>query len=120
MAKKSSTKSWYGVRCVFAVAENKPWGPRDLRAGERFYEERVTIWRAKSFKKAIARAEAEAHSYADTLECEYTGLAQAFRFDGKPEQGTEVFSLLRRSVLDAPAYLDHFFDTGSEVGREST
>lgn len=49
MTKKSSTKSWYGVRCVFAVAENKPWGPRD-----------------------------------------------------------------------APAYLDHFFDTGSEVGREST
>lgn len=120
MAKKSSTKSWYGVRCVFGLAENQPGGPRDLQPGERFYEERVTLWRVKSFKKAIARAEAEAHDYAEVLQCEYTGLAQAFRFDGKPHQGTEVFSLLRRSALDASDFLDQFFDTGTEVGREST
>lgn len=74
----------------------------------------------KSFKKAIARAEAEAQDHAEVLQCEYTGLAQAFRFDGKPIQGTEVFSLLRRSTLDVSDYLDHFFDTGTEVGREST
>ncbi|KRB74013.1 hypothetical protein ASE01_18635 [Nocardioides sp. Root190] len=119
MAKKPSTKSWYGVRCVFAAAHDKPWGPRDLQPQERFYEERVTLWHAKSFKKAIALAEVEARIYAENLECEYTGLAQAFRFDDKPKQGTEVFSLLRRSTLDAPEYLDHFFDTGAEVGRAS-
>jgi hypothetical protein len=118
VTKKSTTKSWYGVRCIFVDEANKPWGPRDLEPGERFFEERITLWRAKSFKKAIALAEAEAEDYAETLDSEYTGLAQAFRFDGKPEQGAEVYSLLRRSSLDVPDYLDHFFDTGAEVGGQ--
>ncbi|WP_202033143.1 hypothetical protein [Nocardioides sp. WS12] len=117
-SKKSRSKSWYGVRCIFVDAQNGPWGPHDLQPDEKFYEERITLWRAKSFKKAIALAEAEAKSYAKDLECAYTGLAQAFRFDGKPQQGTEVYSLLRQSALDVPEYLDHFFDTGAEVGGQ--
>jgi hypothetical protein len=87
-----------------------------LQPGEVLYEERVTLWRAKSFRKAIALAEAEAAACAAVLDCQYTGLAQAFQFDDKPGQGTEVYSLVRRSDLDVPDYLDRFFDTGAEIG----
>ena len=117
MTKATASKSWYGVRCIFVDATNKPWARQDLESGEAAYEERITLWRARSFKKAIARAEAEARDYAETLECEYAGFAQAFRFDGKPEQGAEVFSLIRRSGLDLEDYIDRHFDTGTEYQR---
>lgn len=120
MSKKSAAKSWYGVRCIFADVRNKPWGPHDLEPGEMAYEERVTLWHAKSFKRAIALAEVDAKEYAEILESEYIGLAQAFRFDGKPKQGAEVFSLIRRSSLDVEKYLDRYFDTGTEYQRQTT
>jgi len=94
--------------------ENKPWGPTDLKAGEIDYEERITLWKAANLDDAIAQAEAEAAEYADTLESEYVGLAQAYHLAEKPKHGAEVFSLIRTSVLDPESYLTAFFDTGDE------
>lgn len=106
--------SWYGVRCIFATHEIKPWGPYQLDPGVTSYEERVTIWRATGMEAAIALAEIDAAEYAEALECEYLGLAQCFSFDGEPRQGTEVFSLIRDSKLPPDEYIEAFFETGTE------
>jgi hypothetical protein len=99
--------SWYGVRCIFQH------GPDDPEATS--YEERVTIWRARSFDEAIERAEAEAARYAaDLQDVTDLGLVQAFALPEPPGQGAEVFSLIRDSPLPADDYLDRFFDTGRE------
>lgn len=47
---------WFAVRCVFE------W---PSEAGEsRTYEERLTLWRARSLDEAISKAESEAAEYA--------------------------------------------------------
>jgi len=112
----TATERWYGVRLVFRV----------LNREDHLYEERVTLWRARSIEEAIARAEAEVLDYADPNErlFEYIGLAQAFQTDipdRAPGSGDEVFSLIRGSDLEPSDYLDRFFDTGTErQGRTSS
>ena len=101
--------AWVSVRCVF----------RSVHQGEQVYEERVTLWRTGSFEVAVARAEAEAEAYAVDLSgpgstTEYLGFAQAYLLADEPATGAEVFSLMRSSDLEPEAYLDTFFDTGSE------
>jgi hypothetical protein len=91
------------VRCIF----------RSASAGD--YEERITLWRARSSAKAIAAAEKEAKDYCKVLTLKYVGLAQSYKMFDVPEQGAEVFSLIRRSSLKPNAYLDRFFDTGAEI-----
>ena|SRR5258708_6136404 len=95
--------SWYSVRCV-------------VKHGANGYEERVTLWHSDGFASAIAKAEDEAQSYAEDVgNAEYVGLAQAFQIAGEPEEGAEVFSLIRESNLSAKDYLSRFFDTGDEL-----
>lgn len=94
---------WFAVRCLF-----------EFGRGRQLFEERITLWHADAFESAIARAEEEAREYAAQLGDRYLGLAQAFKLFAPPEDGAEVFSLLRESDLDAHAYLDTFFDTGQE------
>jgi hypothetical protein len=96
---------WFAVRCVFRWTE----------AGERPYEERITLWRTADLETALARAEMEAREYAENTEVTYLGLAQGYE-TGKTEltPGSEVFSLLRQSVLPPAEYLDRHFDTGGE------
>ncbi|MER7691224.1 hypothetical protein [Streptomyces sp. NPDC097610] len=95
--------SWYGVRCVFRH--------RELGV----YEERVTLWTAHSPDEAIGRAEVEALEYCAALgETEYTGFAEAFRMDGAPGVGAEVFSLMRESELSPGSYVGKFYATGRE------
>ena len=97
---------WFGVRCIFRHA--------DLGS----YEERVTTWPAADFDEAIAAAEAEATTYASGLgHVDFTGLTQAFEMFEAPGRGAEVFSLMRKSDLDAASYLTTFFDTGRELQR---
>ena len=84
------------------------------------FEERVTIWQASDFDSAIELAETEAMDYATILDAKYVGLAQAYRIEGTPGQGTEVFSLIRRSELAPREYLNAFFDTGRELPETTT
>ncbi|WP_241827152.1 DUF4288 domain-containing protein [Streptomyces graminilatus] len=105
--------SWYGVRCVFRHG--------DLEV----YEERVTLWVARSLDEAIARGEAEAAEYCEGLDgVEYTGFAEAYAMYDSPEEGAEVFSLMRESRLPSDDYVRRFFATGDErigaVGEERT
>lgn len=45
---------------------------------------------------------------------EVLGLSQAYALAMKPGQGSEVFSLIRRSELLPDEYLDRHLDTGRE------
>jgi len=97
---------WYGVRCVFRWTRPST------------YEERITLWEAESLDDAIAKAEAEAQVYATRLNSEYLDIAQAYWIGpAQPQAGSEVFSLMRDSTLDADDYLDSFYDTGRERQR---
>ncbi|HYP22159.1 MAG TPA: hypothetical protein VEV43_01165 [Actinomycetota bacterium] len=106
---------WFGVRCVF-------WHDGDS------FEERITLWRAESIDEAIAQAEEEARAYCEGIDCKYVGLAQGYGPAAGPGgddaveivPGTEVFSLFRLSEFEPREYLDHFFDTGSEVHQDWT
>ncbi len=97
---------WFAVRCVFrgSIDENQ-------------FEERVTLWQANSFERAVERAEQEANEYANIVSLRYLGLAQAYKLADEPGDGAEVFSLYRESRMDDKAYLDTFFDTGTEHQR---
>ena len=78
------------------------------------YEERITLWRAESPEEAISRAQAEAAKYA-WEGTEPLSLFQSFHLADEPGDGTEIFSLIRRSALPASEYLDAYFDTGTEL-----
>jgi hypothetical protein len=99
-------RTWYGVRTIYR------W------PNQGSYEERVTIWRASSFARAIELAEAEAREY-ESEDIEYVGFAQAY--DSKIRENElvpsmEIFSLLRRSPLSRDDYLGQFFNSGEEIG----
>ncbi|MEU5883245.1 hypothetical protein [Spirillospora sp. NPDC047279] len=99
----AESDSWFAVRCII----------KDDNAGT--YEERITIWRAASFDEAVILAEREIDEYTSSLDgVFYVGLAQAFRMEGVPDQGSEVFSLIRESDLEPNEYLSSYFSTGSE------
>ena len=100
---------WFAVRCVFRTA----WIGDGPDPAEQLYEERITLWQAGSSEEAIALAEQEAAEYAEDDD-EYLELAQAFELYDDPGHGAEVFSLMRTSPLEPDAYLDTFFDTGTE------
>lgn len=102
---------WFGVRCVFA------WSGWDGRP----FEERITLWRARSLSHAVELAEQEASGYAKMNGLERLSLAQAFAVTEGTEigSGTEVFSLLRDSDLAPEKYLSAFFSTGREHTEDS-
>lgn len=96
---------WYGVRCVFR------WNQRETRP----YEERITLWRAKSLDEAVGLGEDDAREYAENLGATYLGFAQAYAIgETELEPGAEAFSLLRDSSLQSEEYLDRYFDSGGE------
>ncbi|WP_182046274.1 hypothetical protein [Curtobacterium sp. ME26] len=76
----------------------------------------MVIVRADDFALAIARAEDEAARYAVDVDAEYLGLAQAFALVDDPDDGAEVFSLMRDSDLPPDEYLDAF-STRETSGR---
>jgi hypothetical protein len=81
------------------------------------FEERITLWRSASEEEAMTRAEEEASEYVSTVGGSVLGLFQSYRVGEPPADGSEVFSLIRRSDLSSARYLDAFFDTGSELQR---
>lgn len=104
----SMKEEWYAVRCIFRHP------PRHDMTKKFLYEERITIWKAKSFEEAIEKAEVEAKEYAEP-DSKYLELAQAYNLFTKTlKSGAEVFSLMRESNYSSKKYLDTYFDNGSE------
>ena len=83
------------------------------------YEERITIWNAKSESAAIRKTEAEAKRYSKDSGDRYLGFIQSYwLFEDVPLEGVEIFSLIRESDLPPKKYIDAHFDTGDEKQRK--
>lgn len=109
MPAEPAESGWYTVRCIFRAPDEDATSPNG------WYEERLTLWQARSHRAAIELAEAEAVRYASVTNCEYIGLAQSFHLFETPGDGKEVFSLIRGSGLSPTEYINRFFDTGREL-----
>ncbi len=80
------------------------------------------MWNADSLDEALELAEKEELEYIGNSTSEKEGMVSLGFYQGYwlytdldlKEQGIEVFSLLRESDLKPDAYLDAFFDTGTE------
>ncbi len=82
------------------------------------FEERLTLWAADGFSDALDRGEEEARRYATSVESEVIFVHVCPLGSGfAPEDGVEVFSLMRRSSRSSSEYLDLLIDTGSEFVR---
>jgi hypothetical protein len=102
---------WFGARTVYRVEESNTV----TNAQNKLYEERVVLVSANSFDDAIEKAEKDAEKYAANNNMTYLGFVNVYElYANKIEEGTEVYSLMRESELDADAYIDRFFDTGNE------
>lgn len=105
--------TWYGAKAVFRHADLE-------EHGQRLFEERVVLIRATSPHEAIRKAEEQARKYAaengvtwvEEYICTYE------MFDEELGEGTEVWSLMRRSALDEAQYLRRFYSTGSECAQD--
>lgn len=102
----AEASGWYAVRCVLVT-------PR--AEDETLYQERVTLWRSDSQEEAMRRAEADAEEYVTLMgDMSYSGFAQLYVLADEPEDGAEIFALVRSSKLGTTDYLSRFFDTGDE------
>jgi hypothetical protein len=106
---------WYSVKCIFRhedLSQNKD---------DVVYEERIIVLNACNLDEAIALGEAEAKAYASgdgTIR--FTGFVSAFHiYVPELAEGAEVYSLMRRSTLDIDAFLDHYYDDGTELAQPS-
>jgi hypothetical protein len=98
---------WYAVRSVIRLNSTETESSRP-------YEERITLWKAKSFEEAIDRAEAETIEYAEGLGEYVVEFGQSYALVDEPGDGTEIFSLLRDSDLEPRPYVATYFATGAE------
>ncbi len=107
---------WYGVKTVYRL---EPAGPpeatdKDFWGEGSLVEERIVVFRARTFSEAIRKAEREATAYAASIRdrnpygqrlvTRYLGACDAYEMTDAPlTSGSEVFSmteLVRRSVKD--------------------
>jgi len=111
---------WFSARCVFQhemLRDAVDNGPNLLRdANAYLYEERIVLVLADSMSEALRKGGEWAKQYVEANdEVKALGFIEVFHlFDSVVSDGTEVFSLMRESNLDLAAYVDYFFDDGSE------
>jgi hypothetical protein len=111
---KTSKDEWYAARCIFRHAEARP-----LKRRKHVYEERIILVRARSENQAIRKAEREAKAYlkGDDATVRLPFVEVFHLFVASIRDGSEVFSLMRSSSLNPPAYIARYFDDGSEHRR---
>lgn len=101
---------WFGARSIYQVEKSNT-----VISPNKLYEERIVLISASSPDEALIKAEKEAGIYATNNDMTYLGYINVFElYRSKIDEGTEVYSLMRESELDENAYIDRFFDTGSE------
>lgn len=111
----SKTQPWFTVRCLFSHPARAKDGDGHL------YEERVTLWKCASWDEAFRLARIEAEKYAEEADAILIGTTDAFHlFDSECGHGTEVWSLMRGSHLDARTYTDTFCNTDRDRLQDYT
>lgn len=99
---------WFGVKTLYRTTAKGRVRERDRNfdADAVLIEERVVIFRARSFAEAIRKAEREALAstktswtspYGQRVETEYLGACDAFEMFEAPRDGAEVFSRVETS-----------------------
>jgi len=96
---------WYATRCVF-------------RSGDA-YEERITVWCARSVAESVELAADEAARYAARTGAEFLGFCDSYFIANLFELDQEAFSQLRDSDLEAQDYVRTLFVTGRENAVEA-
>lgn len=88
-SRKSKRKQWFAVRCFAEWTRD----PTDATDPDHLYEERITVWQAKTFEKASRLAGRELRDYC--LKQPVSGFTfkalrsrQAFLVDGPTPGGT--------------------------------
>ena len=93
--------SWYGVKTIYGSrCSGKTSGPKGGTPST-VVEERVVIFRARTFAEAIKKAEKEASEYCNwkytnpfgqKVKTKYLGACDAFILLDPPKSGSEVYS----------------------------
>jgi hypothetical protein len=100
---------WFAVRCLFSHPTRKQSSEAQL------FEERITLWRADSWDQAFTAAEAEAADYAVSANCIFVRALDGFNlFDRTVGEGTEIWSVMRGSNMDADIYILTFCKTATD------
>lgn len=101
VAPETSEPMWFSVRCLLGFDGG--------------FEERTTLWRARSHDQASAMAGEDSELYAGVLRARHVGVVGAFLLaEDSLGPGSELFSLRRDSDLSADDYLRRFLVTGAE------
>ena len=102
----NNKEPWFSAKCVFLHKGIKRKMP--------CYEERITLVRARSFKEALRKGEAEAERYAGSLEgTEYLGFISVYNlFDSRIADGTELYSVMQSIRLSKRDYLRRYTTGG--------
>lgn len=84
------------------------------------YEERISLWEARSRSSAMERALEDAEAYADDIDGRYRGPVHVARVIGDiQDNGCEVFSFGRTDKRDINDYVDRFYRTHSKEGWDT-
>jgi hypothetical protein len=106
-------KSWWTVRSIFRTENQdgkKKWS----------YEERLSLWEARSRSSAIERALRDAEAYADDIDGRYRGPVHVARvLDDIQDDGCEIFSFGRTDKRNIVDYVDRFYRTHSKEGWDT-
>jgi Domain of unknown function (DUF4288) len=117
------TSGWYGVRALFRlIATGKPkWTDRYFDPNATLVEDRIVLFRARSFDDAIRQAEAEAKRYSNTtrfkniygqqVHLKFLRAIDAFHtfIEDQPLRGSEIYSkteIVPKSVRDSVVVTD--------------
>jgi hypothetical protein len=103
---------WYGVKCLF-----EHFGLSKVPEAHA-YEERVIVVLAASFDDALGKAKKLSVSYTDGSSIKYMGYCNAYAMDEAViTEGTEVYSVMRETKLAPTAFIDHYYDDGTDKYR---
>jgi hypothetical protein len=120
--------TWYGVKTLFRSRALGRLAATDGRFDPRvdLVEERVVLFRARSFETAILKAEVEAGRYANRrhrnpygqeVVTEFLGASDAFELIEAPDQEAEVFSttILVSNRITRSALIERWFGPEERV-----
>jgi len=105
----TQSQPWFSVRCLFSHPT------RAKESDVNLYEERITLWRCGSCDEAYKLARVEAETYAKESDSILIDTTDAFHlFDEECGHGSEVWSNMRGSHLDAKTYTNTFCTTDKD------
>jgi hypothetical protein len=101
------TQKWFAVQCLFLIEAGAVVAERGQA-----YEERITLWQAVDADEAIAKASRAADNYAAEGGFQRVDYVTSYEMFDVPDEGSEVWSLVRDSWLPPEEYVERFVIEG--------